>query len=92
MRIAVTGAAGSLGGRVVRLLAGPDADVVAMTRRKPPAEAFPPGVEVAVADYGDPAALRAALKGVDTLVFVSGDRARCTGAAAPPQCGRRRGR
>ncbi|MEU6062340.1 NAD(P)H-binding protein [Streptomyces sp. NPDC047097] len=70
MRIAVTGAAGSLGGRVVRLLADrPDADVVAMTRRKLPAEAFPPGVVVAVADYGD----RAAPKGVDTLVFVSGD-------------------
>lgn len=46
MRITVTGAAGSLGRRVV---------------------------EVAVADYADPSALRAALKGVDTLVFVSSD-------------------
>ncbi|QDY77582.1 NAD(P)H-binding protein [Streptomyces qinzhouensis] len=74
MRIAVTGAAGGLGGRVVRLLADrADVDVVAMTRRKPPAEALPPRVEVAVADYADPAALRTALKGVDTLVFVSSD-------------------
>ncbi|MFH8609114.1 NAD(P)H-binding protein [Streptomyces sp. NPDC018029] len=74
MRIAVTGAAGSLGRRVVRLLAGrADVDVVAMTRRKPPADAVPPGVEVAVADYADPPALRAALKGVDVLVFISSD-------------------
>ncbi len=74
MRIAVTGAAGRLGGRVVQLLADrADVDVVAMTRRRLPAESFPPQVEVAVADYADPAALRAALKGVDTLVFVSSD-------------------
>ena len=74
MRIAVTGAAGGLGGRVVQLLAGQDGtDVVAITRRKLPPEALPPRVEVAVADYADPPALGAALKGVDTLVFVSGD-------------------
>ncbi|MER5967330.1 NAD(P)H-binding protein [Streptomyces sp. NPDC002057] len=74
MRIAVTGAAGRLGGRVVRLLAGrDDVDVVAMTRRELPAEALPRRVEVAVADYADPPALRAALKGVDTLVLVSSD-------------------
>jgi NAD(P)H dehydrogenase (quinone) len=74
MRIAVTGAAGSLGGRVVQLLADrADVDVVAMTRRKLPTEAFPSQVEVAVAEYDDPPALRAALNGVDTLVFVSSD-------------------
>ncbi|RSN64474.1 NAD(P)-dependent oxidoreductase [Streptomyces sp. WAC 04229] len=74
MRIAVTGAGGNLGGRVVQLLANrADVDVVAMTRRRLPAGTFPPQVEVAVADYADPAALRAALKGVDTLVFVSSD-------------------
>jgi NAD(P)H dehydrogenase (quinone) len=74
MRITVTGAAGSLGGRVVQLLADrADVDVVAMTRRRLPADAFPPQVEAAVADYADPAALRAALKQVDTLVLVSSD-------------------
>ncbi|MFJ4781302.1 NAD(P)H-binding protein [Streptomyces sp. NPDC088762] len=74
MRIAVTGAAGGLGGRVVQLLAGrPGVEVVAMTRRKLPTRAMPPRVEVAVADYADPPALRAALKGVDTLVFISSD-------------------
>ncbi|MFD6434155.1 NAD(P)H-binding protein [Streptomyces venezuelae] len=74
MRIAVTGAAGSLGGRIVRLLADrADVDVVAMTRRRLPAETFPPKVEVAVADYAEPPALCAALKDVDTLVLVSSD-------------------
>ncbi|MFF3736314.1 NAD(P)H-binding protein [Streptomyces sp. NPDC002566] len=74
MRIAVTGAAGRLGRRVVQLLAGQDGvDVVAITRRKLPAEALPPQAKVAVADYTDPRALRAALQGVDTLVFVSSD-------------------
>ncbi|MGW6291269.1 NAD(P)H-binding protein [Streptomyces sp. NPDC055058] len=74
MRVAVTGAAGGLGGRVVGLLAGRgDVDVVAMTRRSLPAGAFPARVAVAVADYADPPALRAALKGVDTLVLVSSD-------------------
>src|SRR5690606_35509702 len=67
MRIAVTGAAGGLGGRVVGLLAERgDVDVVAMTRRSLPVGAFPARVSVAVADYADPPALRAALKGVDT--------------------------
>ncbi|NEC28376.1 NAD(P)H-binding protein [Streptomyces sp. SID8111] len=74
MRIAVTGAAGGLGGRVVGLLAERgDVDVVAMTRRSLPVGAFPARVSVAVADYADPPALRAALKGVDTLVLVSSD-------------------
>ncbi|MFH8491983.1 NAD(P)H-binding protein [Streptomyces longisporoflavus] len=74
MRIAVTGAAGGLGGRVVQLLSGRDGvDVVAITRRRLSAGALQPGVEVAVADYADPPALRAALRGVDTLVFVSSD-------------------
>ncbi|MEW2393381.1 NAD(P)H-binding protein [Streptomyces venezuelae] len=74
MRIAVTGAAGRLGGRVVRLLADRgDVDVVAVTRRRVPAGTFTGRVEVAVADYAEPPALRAALKGVDTLVLVSSD-------------------
>jgi NAD(P)H dehydrogenase (quinone) len=58
MRVAVTGAAGRLGGQIVRLLSE-DHETVAMTR--------------AVADYDDPRALRAALDGVQTLVFVSSD-------------------
>jgi NAD(P)H dehydrogenase (quinone) len=59
MRLAVTGAAGRLGGQIVSLLDDGGHDVVAVTR--------------ALADYDDPAALRAALDRVETLVFVSSD-------------------
>lgn len=59
MRIAVTGGTGRIGGRVVRLLSGAGHEVVALSSRTAP--------------YDDPGALRAALRGVDTLVFVSSD-------------------
>lgn len=60
MRIAVTGGTGRVGGQVVHLLAGEGQhDVIALSSRTAP--------------YDDPAALRAALHGVDTLVFVSSD-------------------
>ncbi|RIQ15845.1 NAD(P)H-binding protein [Jiangella rhizosphaerae] len=75
MRIAVTGATGRVGGQVVGLLAAePEHDVVAFVRQAstyvPPAGV---AVSAAAADYGDPASLRKALTGVDTLVFVSSD-------------------
>ena len=74
MRIAVTGAGGRLGGQVVRLLAAQQAhEVVALSRREIPVEPRWTHVSRATADYGDPAALRAALRAVDTLVFVSSD-------------------
>jgi NAD(P)H dehydrogenase (quinone) len=74
MRIAVTGAAGRLGEQVVEMLAATgDHQVVAVSRR-PAADAAPgPRLAAAVADYADLPALRAALRGVDTLVFVSSD-------------------
>jgi NAD(P)H dehydrogenase (quinone) len=59
VRIAVTGAGGALGGQVVRLLDATDHDVVGLTRRH--------------ADYDNRTALRVALRGIDTLVFVSSD-------------------
>ncbi|MEV4757763.1 NmrA family NAD(P)-binding protein [Micromonospora sp. NPDC049559] len=60
MRIAVTGGTGRIGGLVVRLLADEGRhDVVPLSRRTAP--------------YDDRAALRAALDGADTLVFVSSD-------------------
>ncbi len=69
--IAVTGAAGRLGGSVVRLLAPHTGNtVVALTRRGIP---VPAGVENRIADYDDPPALRRGLAGVDTLVLVSSD-------------------
>ncbi|WP_407562230.1 NAD(P)H-binding protein [Streptomyces sp. 184] len=71
MRIAVTGAGGTVGGQVVRLLAAAEGGhrVVALSRRGPTLR----GVDTAYADYADLDSLRAALRGVDTLVFISGD-------------------
>lgn len=70
MRIAVTGAGGSLGGEVTRLLAAADEhDIVALARR--PIQLS--GVWTECADYRDLASIRAALSGVDRLVFVSSD-------------------
>lgn len=69
--IAVTGAAGSLGGLVVRLLAeDPGARVVALSRR---ATVTPASVTARIADYADRDGLRTALADVDTLVFISSD-------------------
>jgi NAD(P)H dehydrogenase (quinone) len=60
MKIAVTGGTGRIGGRVVRLLADTGRhDVIALSSRTAP--------------YDELAALRTALTGVDTLVFVSSD-------------------
>jgi len=70
MRIAVTGAAGTLGSQVTGLLAEAGHTVVGVCRR---AHAVAPGVVHALADYDDPAALRRALDSVDALVLVSSD-------------------
>ena len=60
MKIAVTGSTGRMGGQVVRALsASGEHDVTALTRRNAP--------------YDDPAAVGKALRGIDTLVFVSSD-------------------
>ena len=60
MRIAVTGGTGRIGGQVVELLtAAGGHEVVALSSRTAP--------------YDNPSALRTALDGVDTLVFVSSD-------------------
>ena len=74
MRIAVTGAGGQVGSQVVRLLAGEQAhQVVALSRRVLPSGRWPAGVSARAADYADLEALRTALRGADTLVFVSSD-------------------
>src|SRR5262249_56418033 len=74
LRIAVTGAAGQLGRQVVEILAAhEDHDVVAVSRRPVPYASHFTHVSAALADYTDPPALRAALHGVHTLVFVSSD-------------------
>jgi NAD(P)H dehydrogenase (quinone) len=63
--IAVSGATGRLGGRVARLL---DRPVRLLVRN--PAKA-PADADVAVADYADRDAVRAALDGADTVLMVS---------------------
>lgn len=74
MRIAVTGASGWIGGQVVRLVAAEQQhQVVALSRRGLLPGRWPPSVSARAADYADPQALGAALRDVDTLVFVSSD-------------------
>ncbi|NLG45034.1 NmrA family NAD(P)-binding protein [Gordonia sp. (in: high G+C Gram-positive bacteria)] len=73
---AVTGATGGLGGAAVTALIArgvAPADIVAVVRDRAKAGALvDAGVDVRVADYADPTALRAALSGVDKLLLVSG--------------------
>jgi NAD(P)H dehydrogenase (quinone) len=74
LRIAVTGATGQVGGQVVRLLAAEQPhQVVALSRRGLPSGQWPARVSARAADYADPQALGTALRGSDTLVFVSSD-------------------
>jgi len=74
LRIAVTGASGRIGGQVVRLVAAEQQQqVIALSRRGLLPGRWPPSVSARAADYADPQALGAALRDVDTLVFVSSD-------------------
>jgi hypothetical protein len=74
LRIAVTGASGRIGGQIVRLLAAEQPhQVVALSRGGLLPGRWPPSVSARAADYADPQALGAALREVDTLVFVSSD-------------------
>ncbi|MEU3012491.1 NAD-dependent epimerase/dehydratase family protein [Nocardia asteroides] len=68
MTVLVTGASGFVGGAVVRALADAGTPVRAMVRD--PATA-PAGVEVAVADLGDTAALARAVTGVRAVVHAA---------------------
>jgi uncharacterized protein YbjT (DUF2867 family) len=69
-QIAVTGATGQLGGRVARRLAAAGI-AQRLVVRDPSRAPVLPGAEVAVASYGEAAALRSALQGVGTLLLVS---------------------
>jgi NAD(P)H dehydrogenase (quinone) len=72
--IAVTGASGGVGSRVIRNLLelDPMVPVVALTRT-PEAIASAPRVTARYASYEEPPSLRDSLAGVDTLVFISSD-------------------
>ena len=70
--ILVTGAAGTTGSEVVRLLAAKGVRVRALVRNPDKAKLFHgPGVEVVVADLEKPATLDPVLKGVDKVYLVS---------------------
>jgi NAD(P)H dehydrogenase (quinone) len=73
-RIAVTGATGDVGGRVVRRLVDRGEALRQVVRDADRAPDLP-GTEVAVAGYGNGTAMRAALDGVRTLFLVSGEEA-----------------
>ncbi len=69
MTIAVTGATGQLGSRIVKGLSARGAEAVALARKPENADL---GVPARAFDYDDPATLAPALAGVETLVLVSG--------------------
>jgi uncharacterized protein YbjT (DUF2867 family) len=76
MRVAVTGATGFTGQRVVRELIARDLEVVALVRPKDGLEAarrpgLDPRVRVVEGDLGDPARLRVLLDGGDAFVHVA---------------------
>ncbi len=76
MTIAVTGASGPFGRHAIEVLLrrGIPADQIVAIVRDPAkvGDLRERGVTVRRGDYGDPASLRAALAGVDRLLFVSG--------------------
>lgn len=68
--ILVTGATGTVGSHVLRLLAARDESVRAMTR-DPAKLARAPGIEAVRADFDDPASLARAVAGVDTVFLLT---------------------
>lgn len=68
--MAVTGASGAIGSRVVGLLAAQGTAVTALVRDVWRAH---PSATAASVDYADPPSLDVALRGIDTLVFIGSD-------------------
>jgi NAD(P)H dehydrogenase (quinone) len=68
--LGITGSTGHIGGRVARRLAS-DGERLRLVVRDPTRAPNLPGAEVVVAEYGDAAAARTALKGVDVVLMVS---------------------
>ncbi|NEB76053.1 NAD(P)H-binding protein [Streptomyces sp. SID14478] len=77
--ILITGATGTIGSEVVRLLAARGVPHRALTR-DPARARFGPGTEVVRGDYDDPSSLNAAVTGVDAVFMVTAPRAASPGA------------
>jgi uncharacterized protein YbjT (DUF2867 family) len=69
--ILITGATGTIGREVVRLLTAGGEQVRAMTRDPASAAPFPPGAEVVRADFDDAESLVAAVEGAGTVFMLS---------------------
>ncbi len=94
--IAITGATGQLGQHVLHdlLKTVPASQIVAIVRNPAKAQALSQqGVTVRQAEYGDEAALTAALQGVDKLLLISSSEVgqRAAGAGTRRVYWRRRG-
>lgn len=78
-RIGITGASGHIGGRVAELLAdrvrGDELRLIVRDPARAPRPAGGEGAEIAVAEFGDGDACRAAFAGLDTLLLVSAGEA-----------------
>lgn len=72
--IAVTGSTGNIGGRVARRLAASEVSQRLLVRDPSRAPQLP-GADIAQAEYGETAGVHAALKGIDTVLMVSGAEA-----------------
>ncbi len=72
--LAISGASGNLGGLVTaELIGAAGTDQLRLITRRPDALAAPAGVDVRAGDMNDPASLRLAYDGVDTLLLISTD-------------------
>jgi NAD(P)H dehydrogenase (quinone) len=71
-KIAVAGATGRVGSRLIHLLASEPVSTVALTRRSGPEYAWPHNAQAATINFDDKRTLDAALRGVDRLFLAHG--------------------
>jgi uncharacterized protein YbjT (DUF2867 family) len=71
--VLVTGAAGTIGSRLLRLLQRHDLTVRALVRDPGRAPAPRPGLDVVVGDFARPASIRSALAGADAVFLLCGN-------------------
>ena len=69
--VLVTGAAGAVGPRVVQTLHDAGYRVRALSRAAPPVGLLPMGVEVRLGNVTDPAAVQAAMEGVEAVIHLA---------------------